>query len=153
MKEIILTNQDIANQVQEIIRKIQLDNWIPDLIVGITRGGLIPAIMISHYLKKPLRTLNVSFRDGLETPKLDTDLLKHITDELNILIIDDINDTGKSLLWIYETYSMSISNIRFATLVNNAGSQFKNIDYYAMDIDKNENEVWLVFPWENWWLR
>ena len=153
MKEIILTNNDISNQVQSIIRKIHLDNWMPDLIVGITRGGLIPATMISHYLNKPMKILNVSFRDGLETPIIDNELLKHITDELNILLVDDINDTGKTLSWIKEKYSMAVSNVRFAVLVENAGSQFKDVDYYAMDIDKNEEDLWVVFPYENWWNR
>lgn len=153
MKEIILTNDDISNQVQSIIRKIHLDNWMPDLIVGITRGGLIPATMISHYLNKPMKILNVSFRDGLETPIIDNELLKHITDELNILLVDDINDTGKTLSWIKEKYSMAVSNVRFAVLVENAGSQFKDVDYYAMDIDKNEEDLWVVFPYENWWNR
>ena len=41
----------VKNNVQEILRQMHLDNFRPDYIVGITRGGLLPAIMISHYLK------------------------------------------------------------------------------------------------------
>jgi hypothetical protein len=36
-------------------------------------------------------------------------------------------------------------------LVNNEASEFKRIDYSAVDINKAEEDSWIVFPWENWW--
>ena len=44
MKRIYLGWQDIENHTQEILRKIHHDAWRPDYVVGLTRGGLIPAI-------------------------------------------------------------------------------------------------------------
>jgi len=152
MKEITLKHEDICNQVQSIVRKIQLDNWTPDIIVGIARGGLVAATMISHYLRKPLKTLNVSFRDGAEPPSIDTAIFKYLADGLNVLIFDDINDSGNTLLWIKEKLSIvNVTNLRFGTLVENAGSKFKGVEYYGMEIDKREEDVWINFWWENWW--
>ena len=61
-----ITLQQIKTSVQDIIRQVHLSNFHPDYIVGITRGGLMPALMISHYLKVPMYTLDVSLRDDTE---------------------------------------------------------------------------------------
>ena len=50
--------------VHSILRQMSKDNWQPDYIVGITRGGLVPAVMISQYLDVKMHTLDVSFRDN-----------------------------------------------------------------------------------------
>ena len=42
-------------------------------------------------------------------------------------------------------------NIRFAVLINNEGSEFKNISFSAREINKTEDPSWVVFPWECWW--
>ena len=57
---------DVKNAVQEILRQMHLDNFRPDYVVGITRGGLLPAKMISHYLKVPMYTLDISLRDNVQ---------------------------------------------------------------------------------------
>jgi len=50
MKKIYHTWSDIEHQTQEILRQIHLDAWRPDYVVGLTRGGLVPANLISQYL-------------------------------------------------------------------------------------------------------
>jgi hypoxanthine phosphoribosyltransferase len=79
------------------------------------------------------------------------------------LIVDDINDTGATLEWIKQDWSSgclpnhaawdSVWNktTRFAVLVNNDASGFKNIDFAGVHINKYENPCWAVFPWEHWW--
>ncbi len=63
MKKIYYTNEHIAGYVNDIIRQLIIDDFKPDYIVGLTRGGLVPALMLSHYLKVPMHTLKVSMRD------------------------------------------------------------------------------------------
>ena len=91
---------------------------------------------------------------------------KFIVDEIvrhnkNILIIDDINDTGftfTNLRKHIEEYARSkdISsnliylNVKTAALVNNAASSYE-VDYSSMQINKAEDDAWIVFPFENWW--
>jgi len=115
----VLSMGDVKNGVQEIIRQMHLDNFRPDYVVGITRGGLSPAVMISHYLKVPMFTLDVSLRDNVqEGPEsnawmaadafgaLDPEKVAiHMnrwdsTKRKKILVVEDINDSGATLEWL-----------------------------------------------------
>jgi hypoxanthine phosphoribosyltransferase len=79
-----------------------------------------------------------------------------------ILIVDDINDTGATFNWIKQDWSASClpddprwekvwySNVRFATLTNNLASDATvPVSYTCHEINKFEEDVWLVYPWEN----
>jgi hypothetical protein len=46
------------------------------------------------------------------------------------------------------------NSVRFAVLVDNLASQCKcNMDYSGMEINKAEKDVWVDFPWEDWWTK
>ena len=64
-----------------------------------------------------------------------------------ILIIDDINDTGKTLQLVKNLFSDHTATIKFAVLVDNKSSNFM-IDFSAKNIDKKVDNSWIVFPWE-----
>lgn len=51
--------QDVEKAVQDIAMQMYKSNWRPDYIVGITRGGLVPSVMLSHMTGVPLHTLCV----------------------------------------------------------------------------------------------
>ena len=160
MKKIYYTWSDVESQTQEIIRQITLSDWRPDYVVGLTRGGLTPANLISQYLEVPMETLKVSLRDNVEKEH-NFWMAEHAAEGQNILIVDDINDTGATLAWIEQDWQDSVasanwikiwnSNVRVAVLANNSASEYKRIDYSAVDINKAEEDSWIVFPWEDWW--
>lgn len=177
MKKIYYSWQDVQGQALEIIRQISNDGWRPDYVVGLTRGGLVPANLISQYLKVPMETLKVSLRDDATAPEhndwmandahggyFDKENPKQFM-RRNILVVDDINDTGATLNWIKQDWQNSVANIdsywdqvwnenvRFATLVHNEASEFKCIDHYSVEINKAEEDLWIVFPWEDWWKK
>jgi uncharacterized protein len=175
MKKIYHTWQDIEAQTQEILRQIQASNWRPDYVVGLTRGGLVPANLISQYLGCRMETLKVSLRDGEQQetncwmaedafgynahdPMCSDDGRK------KILIVDDINDTGATLNWIRQDWMSSCfatspvwegiwgHNVRVACLYDNESSQSElDVNYSAVSINKAAEDVWIVFPWEDWW--
>ena len=60
MKKVYVSWNDVQRQVQELIRQMWIDGWTPDYVVGITRGGLTPANLVSQYLGRPMETLKVS---------------------------------------------------------------------------------------------
>ena len=182
MKQLIITDQEFKGLISKLCRDITNSNWKPDYVVGLTRGGLQPAVMISHYFGIPCETLKVSLRDGDQSesnlwmaehafgyvPESDRGDSGTQTDPAyrkNILIVDDINDTGATLQWIKEDWPSGClpnhaawpavwnRNVRFAVVVNNSSSNYKDVDYSAMDINKLEDPCWVVFPWENWWAR
>ncbi len=165
--KVYCTNEHIESWVQTIIKDITHDvlkeNWKPEYIVGLTRGGLIPAVMLSHYFEIPMHTLKVSLRDSEAGPESNLWMADDAFCGKNILIVDDINDSGETLKWIQQDWRSSHlpldpkwdtiwnKSVRFATLINNEASTFKDVDYSGMDINKHENPQWIVFPWENWW--
>ena len=176
MKKIYYSWKDVENQVQDILRQIQLSNWQPDYVVGLTRGGLVPANLISQYLEIPMETLKVSLRDDNSHPESnlwmaedaygygDYDLMASDDGRKNILIVDDINDSGATLNYIKQDWQSSCfpkdkrwkevwgNNVRVAVLVDNESSKSKlNVSYSAVDLNKAEEDCWIVFPWEDWW--
>jgi hypoxanthine phosphoribosyltransferase len=168
MKKIYYTWQDVEDQTQEILRQTQLDNWQPDYVVGLTRGGLVPANLISQYLEIPMETLKVSLRDGGQTESncwMAEDAFGYKQEiSKNILIVDDINDSGATLNWIKQDWQSSCfpndshwafvwgNNVRVATLVDNEASKSElTVSYSAVGLNKAEEDCWIVFPWEAWW--
>ena len=170
MNKIYYTWRDVEHHTQEILRQICSDSWRPDYVVGLTRGGLVPANLISQYLGCRMETLKVSLRDDTECESnlwMAEDAFGHEMDQPNrILIVDDINDTGATLNYIREDWPSGCfpdnprwtevwgSNVRVAVLVDNESSKSEiPVSYSAVDINKAEQDSWIVFPWEEWWQR
>ena len=84
----------VRNALEKIADRMAEDNWEPDVIMGINRGGCIPGIYLSHRLNKPHEALDVRLRDHKAKPDL-RNLEKAYAFQKKILIIDDINDTGE----------------------------------------------------------
>ncbi len=195
MNKLIIDQHKMSGLVSRIGRDIATGSWKPDYIVGLTRGGLIPAVMLSHYLNIPMYTLNVSLRDGNEIEsnlwmaedalgpqskerfvedendiggilEAASDLLEQGATYKNILIVDDIIDTGATFNWIMKDWPSGCcpddpageevwnQNVKFAVLVDNLASKCNvKMDYVGMEINKAENDVWVDFPWEEWWTK
>ena len=170
MNKIYYTWRDVEHHTQEILRQIHADDWRPDYVVGLTRGGLVTANLISQYLGCRMETLKVSLRDDTECESnlwMAEDAFGHEMERpKRILIVDDINDTGATLNYIREDWPSGCfpdnprwtevwgSNVRVAVLVDNESSKSEiPVSYSAVDINKAEQDSWIVFPWEEWWQR
>jgi len=172
--------QDIEKMCVQIVTQMYADNWRPDYIVGITRGGNVPATILSNMLGIRCEALKVSLRDDETGPEsncwMSEDAFGYVDQEeqeivkcrwdlnkrKNILIVDDINDTGATFNWIKQDWEAGClpqednawkavweNNVRFATLTNNDASEFDDVHYTSHEINKAEQDVWLVYPWEN----
>jgi len=167
MQKQFISFQQMQGLVASICRDITHSNWKPDLVVGITRGGCLPAVMISHYFNTPAEMLTVSLRDGGETTSncwLAEEAFGYNCEKKNILVVDDICDNGNTFDWIVNDWQQSCCpvsdkwkniwnhNVRFAAIVDNVANNFsKSVDYAGMEINKAEMPVWIEFPYESWW--
>ena len=162
VNKVYYTWKDIEHMVNTINNLMFADNWRPDYIVGMTRGGLVPSVMMSNITGITMHALDVRFRDvdGNYGPESNTWMAEDAHAGKNILIFDDINDSGKTMQWIKDDWPQSAypsdttwdnvwgKNVRFASLLDNQASNFGDVDYTAMEINKMEKDVWVVFPWE-----
>ena len=174
---------DIERMCVSIVNQMYADNWRPDYIVGITRGGNVPATIISNMTGIRCEALKVSLRDDDSESEsnlwMSEDAFGYVSEEeqtvvgcrwdnfkrQKILIVDDINDTGATFNWIKEDWTSGClpmehdawntvwngdqANVRFATLTENLSSNFDNVRYTCHEVNKAEEDVWLVYPWEN----
>lgn len=115
----------------------------PDLIVAIVRGGMLPALHLSHSLDAPLDTMVWSTRDQnrCEFSEVAADYLKR---EKTVVFVDDINDTGTTMSQIADQCKKYGSRAKFVAMTEKTNTKFET-DARALRID---DPRWLVFPWE-----
>ena len=153
-KQVHYSDIDIHNYLHEIIRQMYADDFKPDYIVGLSRGGLTPAVKLSHYLDITMHPL------GKDESNLW--MAEDAYNGKNILVVDDINDTGHTISQLKLDWrsgchpnddkwlNIWAHNVRFATCIHNEASS-EYVSYYGHVINKFENPEWCVFPWEQWW--
>jgi len=142
--------QDFDESIQILTNYITMSVWTPDYIVGVKRGGLVPAIKLSHIFDKPLIMMSCQLRDSKDK-EVRLYEVEEIPNDRNILIVDDICDSGITLSQIilkFYTNGFSIDNIKTCSLIYNTSQKFI-VDYYAQEIDRSKEDRWIIFPWEN----
>lgn len=157
-----LTWRDIENAVESLQQKLDQIKWSPKLIVGVGRGGLLPAIMVSHRLNVPLSIIVVSsynengksgqptLRDPMLGCALDWKELQLLNTN-QALVVDDLFDTGKTM----HTILKHMPEAKYATLFQkfspsaplNAQPQ-GHLNWFHRGMATPHNQ-WVVFPWEH----
>lgn len=154
------TSEQMAHDLKDIARQAMLDNFRPDFVVGIARGGVVPATMMSHYYQVPLITLNLSLRDQKVKGDVDYAAIRSmLLDDKKLLLIDDICDSGDTLAMVDSELrtllsgktNSHMSNLRTAVLWNNVAQDAFEADYVGREISRAEDERWIIFPYEEWW--
>lgn len=152
--------EQMVEDLRRVVNMVKKTNWKPDLIVGLTRGGLIPAVMLSHKYDVPLVPINLSLRDfksdynsvlvdlNQATPRYFNGKYK------NILVVDDILDSGDTLDELSRIFKVmdfdTQLDIKYATLFYNVTNEKKFVpDFYGQTINKQINAPWIIFNFEN----
>ena len=142
------TTGQMRNALIQIEDQMVHSNWMPDIVLGINRGGCIPGVYLSHRIKTPHEVLDIRLRDHKAKPNLSV-LEKAFAFQKKILIFDDINDSGDTFNYIINNFGKEENRIKFAALIHNKPSKAK-VDYFGYEINKAERPHWIVFPWEEW---
>ena len=150
MKVTYYSWEESIQDLHELVRQMTVDRFSPQVIVGISRGGLPPAVMLSAYFDIPLKPLKSSLR---HFPQWE-EYMPRSTDR-EILIVDDICDSGATFTRIREDILRNTKVkegpvVRFASLYSNADQAFTP-DYYVRELNQNQQQVWIEFPWKVWW--
>ena len=145
-----ITNADFLAMVVSLSEQVRGSAWSPEYIVGIGRGGLVPAVYVSHALNVPMLSIDHSS----QVPDFADDLLlkvgKIAASGARVLLVDDINDSGGTLAHLRGVLARNdgiADRVRLAVLVDNARSQVR-VDYAVEAIDRLVDKRWFVFPWE-----
>lgn len=112
-----------------------------NLIVGIARGGLIPATLLSHKLNVPMRVISARSYEGTRrTLQKPTEIIGWEPDyrDRGTLFVDDIVDTGETFDAVRRLHPM-------AWMISLVTKRPYNQDLFFAQVDK---DVWVKFPWE-----
>ena len=137
------TFTEIKRLCEYIIGDVRDAQFTPTLIVGIERGGLIPAVYISHQMNLPFKSFRWSTRD-FESREPIEKLKEYIDAGEKLLIVDDIVDSGTTFAEIASALG-SKNGVMFASTIEKAISTYKP-DFSGTILD---NPDWIVFPWEH----
>ena len=127
--------------------KIRRSGFKPDVIVGLTRGGWIPARVLSDLLEIPdLAVVRVEFYLGVAETCNKPVLTQRVSADVKgkkVLLVDDVADTGKRLQVAREHIRQKgATEVRIATVYR------KPFSAVTPDYFEKETRRWVVFPWE-----
>lgn len=136
---------ELGEYVERLATVILDSGELPDLVVGIARGGIPLAMVVADRLGVPIDFVNVKSYAGIQErgqPKILSTLIEDIHGR-NVLVVDDLVDEGDTMETIVAYLAKnSPKRIVTAVLFIKPWSRFKP-DFYLETVDR-----WVVFPWE-----
>jgi uncharacterized protein len=145
---------ELDTLIDDIVAHITLTGRKFDLILSLNRGGLIPGTMLSHRLGVRHAVMSIesysgkkrgSIRGGTCISASVYPKKKHI----NILIVDDIADSGKS----FEFAIKKLKKLRWSAVYFETAALYwkpKSSIRPTYIGGSVENNVWINYPWERW---
>jgi hypoxanthine phosphoribosyltransferase len=148
MDYLILSWQDVYNLTLQLSERIVCSEFVPDVIVGIARGGWIPARILSDVLyATTLQNIRIEYYTDVGAKGREPQITQPLTGSMkkkNILLVDEVADTGDTLQHaIDHVKDLGAAAVRSAVLHYKPTSIFKP-DYFMV-----ETSSWTVYPWEN----
>jgi hypoxanthine phosphoribosyltransferase len=144
------TQAEFLAAIDVLAAELTADGWAPHLLVGVGRGGLVPAVFLSHATAMPMVSIDFS----TSIPEFNAALIQALAARTRtgerLVFIEDINDSGRTIVAIREQMSAAGAvegNTRFAVLLDNLVSAAK-VDHRFRTIDRTTQKDWFVFPWE-----
>ncbi len=133
--------------IRELAAQVADSGFRPDMILAIARGGLFAAGSLGYALSvKNLYVMNLEFYAGVDERLNVPVMLPPYMDKVdlrgaNILVADDVADTGHTLKAVHEFCQDVVAESRTAVIYEKPHSLVK-CDYVWKQTDK-----WINFPW------
>ncbi|MFP3222982.1 MAG: phosphoribosyltransferase family protein [Nitrososphaeria archaeon] len=144
MEKRLISWRDLGLLTKALVDKVKKGER-PDVVVGIARGGLIPAMVIADRLRVPLDIINIkSYRAlGVKGTLKVYDVMYEDIADRKVLIVDDVADTGETFLFVSE--HMMKKGARAVILASIFLKPWSRVrpNYFVEETDE-----WIVFPWE-----
>ena len=150
MKCKIVSFQEVHDMVRHVAEDVKASGYSPTTVIGLARGGWIPARLICDFLGIT-DLLSLKVEHWLQTGKVKDEAtirypLNIDLSEKTLLVVDDITDTGKSLITSTEYLKQfNPSKMRTVTMQYFPKSKFKP-NYFSEEV---KEWVWFIYPW-NW---
>jgi hypoxanthine phosphoribosyltransferase len=149
--KIRFTWEEVNKYTLQLGNKIKKSKYKIDTIIGISRGGLIPAAHLGYQLEiQNVSSIGAFSYLGSQRTKLNLYSLPTVDlKNKNVLLVDEFADSGKTLEEIKDIIKKKykVKQIKIATIfVNETACRFYP-DFYTKKIKKNP-EDWVLFPWD-----
>ena len=145
----ILTYELFGQSIGALARQVADSGFEPDILLGIARGGLVPAGALAYALDcKNLFTISVEFYTGVDQ-RLDVPVMlppfldARDLDAARVLVVDDVADTGRTLELVHEFCAGHVAEARTAVLYQKPQS------IITADYAWRETDQWINFPWSS----
>lgn len=137
----------IYGSLLKLAETVRKSGFEADLIVGVSRGGWIPARIMSDLLGNiNLANVTAEFYVGVAETRQEPSITQPVSasvDSKKVLVVDDLADTGKSLkLVTAHMKSRGAAEVKIATIY------YKPWSITVPDYYEKETRRWIVFPWE-----
>ena len=150
---------EVTALTDRIAAEVSADG-VPEILIGILRGGMIPAVMLAHILgSRQVRAIEVTHTkaNGVNAAKTGRPLLRNLASAgdvsgRDVLITDDVAGTGMTVAYTANLVRhLGAARVRTAIWVVNeanwptAGRCTPN---QALTYIGARNQGWVIFPWE-----
>lgn len=155
------TWDELISYCKDIHQQLLANNYNPNIIIAISRGGFFTGLMMSHlcqtqylYSIKASTNIDDSVRSERVSPQVESLFTSNNIDILlgkKILLVDDVFNTGFTLKVVYD-YLMSLCpdlTIKTACMIYDTflDPSLPTADI-IVDFYSDKRCAWAIFPWE-----
>jgi len=145
----VLTWELFGQAARELATQVVQDGYAPEIVLGIARGGLLPAGAVAYALDvKNVFMMNVEFYTGVDERLEVPVFLPPVPDAVDLagtrlLVVDDVADTGGTLELVLAFCRGVVAEVRSAVIYEKPRSTVR-CEYVWRPTDR-----WIEFPWSS----
>ncbi|MGH3026585.1 MAG: phosphoribosyltransferase [Gaiellaceae bacterium] len=147
MSREIMSWDNLGAGSRELAEAVVADGYVPDMVLGIARGGLLVGGALGYALGvKNTFTMNVEFYTGVDERLEMPMILPPVPDlvdfhDFKVLVADDVADTGATLELVKQFCAGKVAEVRCAVLYEKPRSTVRCEYVWRRTSD------WITFPW------